>query len=619
MSDTALRQLEVLRKRNADRTWVNRDLYRLLYKPDLYEVVYEQIRSNPGNMTAGTDGTTLDGFSLKTIARLIESIKDESFQFKPAKRVYIPKPNGKMRPLGMPPPLDKIVQGAISMVLEAIYDSPYGAFFNTHSHGFRPGRSCHTALREFGEKWTGVPWIVEGDIKACFDDIDHHILVAQLRRKIDDERFIGLIWKALRAGYLWMGERVNSLTGTPQGSGVSPILANIYLHALDEFIAKLKEKHEIGTRRCWNPEYRRLQGRRKYALNVYDGTDASNAAIIALAKQMRQLPSQDTHDPNYVRIQYIRYADDWILGVIGPRSLAVQFKDEIKVFLREQLKLTLSPEKTLITHAATEKANFLGYRVKLGRRKPGAALMKTIRKTGKRVFKQRVTGQWPLRLAPMDKLVAKLHNKGFCDKLGFPSSKTAWTVLDADQIIRLFNSNLWGLLNYYRFVDNFSAMSRIQYILRFSLAKTLAHKFRTSMAKLFRKHGKNLCFRWMLPTGKLREVSFEENTDWTIKRDTYMERPPNIDLLRWQTALRSRSKMGFPCLICGCEENVQMHHVRHIRKMGAKPPTGFTAVMRALNRKQVPVCRPCHEKIHRGEYDGIRLQELAYDFFALPT
>src|SRR5262249_32688579 len=211
MGTSALSRLEVLRRRNADRSWVNCDLYRLLYRPELYEVTYEQIRSNPGNMTAGVDGETLDGFSRRTITGLIDSLRDESFQFKPAKRTYIPKASGKMRPLGIPPPRDKIVQGVIHMILEAIYDSPYGPYFLDCSHGFRPNRSCHTALREHRNRWTGVPWIIEGDIKACFDEIDHHTLISLLKKKIGDGRFIGLIWKALRAGYLWMKERRDSL------------------------------------------------------------------------------------------------------------------------------------------------------------------------------------------------------------------------------------------------------------------------------------------------------------------------------------------------------------------------------------------------------------------------
>jgi len=219
-------------------------------------------------------------------------------------------------------------------------------------------------------------------------------------------------------------------------------------------------------------------------------------------------------------------------------------------------------------------------------------------------------------LAPIHKLVAKLHAKGFCNKKGFPISKAGWTGLDADQLIMLFNSNLWGLLNYYRFVNNFASMSRIQYMLRYSLAKTLAHKYKVSLRTIFRKHGRHLLFRWQLTNGKVREVFFKANTDWSVKPDGFMTHPPNIDILAWHRELRTRSKLGFPCLICGCDQNVEMHHVRHIRKMGAKPPVGFTAVMAALNRKQVPVCAACHDKIHRGEYDGIRLQDLAYGFSA---
>jgi group II intron reverse transcriptase/maturase len=614
MSKSALHQLEVLRKRNAVRSWVNEDLYRLLYRPDLYIVAYERIKSTPGNMTAGTDGETIDGFSNRTINTLIESMRNESFQFKPAKRVYIPKANGKMRPLGIPSPKDKIVQGVIQMILEAIYDSPRGRYFLNCSHGFRTSRSCHTALREFGKKWTAIPWIVEGDIMACFDEIDHQILVSLLRRKIKDERFINLIWKALRAGYLWMRERKDTLMGTPQGSGISPILANIYLHELDTFVEGLKQKHEMGDKRRKYPEYEHIQDRRSRLLEASGGEVTPE--IRGLTRQMRSMPSRDTNDPNFVRVKYLRYADDWILGVIGPRTLAEKLKDEIQLFLRDELKLELSVEKTLITHAATEEANFLGTRLMIKRSPTGRERIHVVRREGERPCKKRVTGFYPIMYAPINKLIGKLHSKGFCDKEGWPTSKVGWTGLDADQIITLFNSNLWGLLNYYRFVNNFGAMSRIQYILRFSLAKTMAHKYRTTMKRIFRKHGNNLRFCWQMADGRTREVSFKENTDWQNNLAAFMVNPPNIDLLSWQWSLRSKSKLGFPCLICGSYEDVQMHHVRHIRKMGDKKPTGFTAVMRALNRKQVPVCKKCHDGIHRGDYDGISMQDLAYDFAA---
>src|SRR5262245_12634865 len=207
MENQALARLEALRKHNADRGWVNRDLYRLLYRPELYEVAYERIKSKPGNMTDGSDATTLDGFSYPVITDLIGTLRDESFQFQPARRIHIPKANGKMRPLGIPSPRDKVVQEVLRMILEAIYDSPHGAYFLDSSHGFRPIRSCHTALREFSNGWIGVTWIIEGDIQSCFEEIDHHTLIRLLQTKISDGRFLNLIWKALRAGYLWGKER----------------------------------------------------------------------------------------------------------------------------------------------------------------------------------------------------------------------------------------------------------------------------------------------------------------------------------------------------------------------------------------------------------------------------
>jgi retron-type reverse transcriptase len=166
MDNQALARLEALHRHNAKRDWVNFDLYRLFYRPELYEVAHERIKSKPGNMTMGSDGKTRDGFSFQTISNLSASLRDESFQFQPARRILIPKANGKTSVLGIPSPRDKVVQEMLHLILEAIYDSPRGAYFLESSHGFRPNRSCHTALREFSDRWTGVTWIIEGDIQS---------------------------------------------------------------------------------------------------------------------------------------------------------------------------------------------------------------------------------------------------------------------------------------------------------------------------------------------------------------------------------------------------------------------------------------------------------------------
>jgi hypothetical protein len=342
-------------------------------------------------------------------------------------------------------------------------------------------------------------------------------------------------------------------------------------------------------------------------------------AIKELTKQLRTLPSRKPDDPNYVRIKYIRYADDGIVGIIGPKGLAETIRDEIQHFLQEQLKLELSTEKTRITHAKSEEAFFLGTRLMVGHSQASEAKISVSRTRHGRRYRRRATGWLPILRAPTKKRVERLHSKGFCDGEGFPLSKSSWVGLDADQIIHLYNSVLHGLLNYYRFADNFATLTRIQYILRYSLAKTLAHKYRCSMPEILRKHGRNLHFQWELKDGRVHEASFAENTDWHVDTEAFAIHPTDLDLLAWQVTMRTRSKLGFPCLICGSEQDVSMHHVRHIRKMAEKKPQGFLTVMRALNRKQVPVCRSCHAKIHKGEYDGMRLSDLAYDFTALRT
>ena len=259
MGQTISERLEHLRKANSDRQWINGGLYRLLYRADLYMLAYERIKSKPGNMTPGTDGETLDGFSLETIQTIIQEMQTEQFRFKPVRTTFIPKANGKMRKLGIPCVRDKVVQEALRLILEAIYDSPYGACFRETSHGFRPNHSCHTALREFRGKWSAVNWLIEGDIRACFDELNHAVLVNVLRKKIRDERFLNLIRKLLNAGYMDLhGRRKESLIGSPQGGILSPILANAYLHELDEFVEGLRMRHETGRKKQRNLAYQRL-------------------------------------------------------------------------------------------------------------------------------------------------------------------------------------------------------------------------------------------------------------------------------------------------------------------------------------------------------------------------
>lgn len=604
----AIDKVETLRRLNVKPGWMNKELYRLLFHPDLYHQAYQKIKSKPGNMTAGTDRKTLDGFSEKTIQNLVWDMRSEKYQPKPVRVVRIPKANGKLRRLGIPSTRDKVLQEVLRNILEAIYDSPEKPVFSENSHGFRPGKSCHTAL-EAVQKWSAINWVIEGDITNFFDGIDHGVLIRELRKKIDDERFISLIYKILRAGYwdLEKNERGESLAGTPQGGVISPTLANVYLHAFDEYIEQIRKEYEKGAKRATSLEYKRVAKRRRtLALKGKSKTKEFKE----LSKRMRSIPSVDPRDENFIRIKYVRYADDWLVGVSGSKKLAEEIKEKIKNFLKEELKLELNNEKTTITHARTQEAMFLGVRVKI--RDAETPKQETSTNGSKRLFKRRSTG-WEVELkAPLKRIVERLAGKGFCDLNGEPKAKYAWTHLDDDQIILLFSGVNRGILNYYSFVDNFSRLSGIQHILRFSLVKTLAAKHRKSCKAIFEIYGKEITRIIEASDSKgVRKVEFYRNYNWTKSRSAFKTPSPGkrVDILRLSYRLRSRSKIGQRCCICGEPNETEMHHVRHIKKIGQKV-TGFKRVMQALNRKQIPVCRQCHLDIHQGRYDGIRLKDL---------
>ena len=397
------------------------------------------------------------------------------------------------------------------------------------------------------------------------------------------------------------------MAGTPQGGILSPILANTYLHELDEFVEQLQEELEKGKLRRPNPEYRKLQRRRHYLAKI---GKIDTREYRELGVQMRKLPSLDPQDPNFVRVKYCRYADDWLIGLIGSHQLAEEIKERIGQFLTSKLNLTLSDEKTRITQARTEEAEFLGYRVRLGRSNGEPKQTLSTNASGKN-FKRRSTGMQIVLKAPVDKLIQRLHQKGFCDKMGHPLHKTAWIQLDEDQIVSLYSSVNRGLQQYYRPTDNWAEMQRVQYILKFSLAKTLAAKRQQSITRVIR--GKDITIKVKRTNGQERTITFYRNTDWSVNREAFTD-APETDLVRMNVRLRTRSKLGWPCVICGGTRDIAMHHVRHVRKgLTSRNSTGFTRVMAILNRKQLPVCASCHHKIHRGEYDGLSLRDLAYD------
>lgn len=354
MSHTKLTtKLEGFRSRNSENhCYINKDVYRLLYDRDIYYIAYNNIKSNDGAETVGSDGTSLHGFCEEWIDELIFSLRDESYQPKPNRITYIPKKNGKMRKLSFPNGKDKLIQECVRIILECIYEPT----FSNLSHGFRPNRSIHSALAQV-ETWKGTVWFIEGDISACFDEVDHRVLESILRERINDERFIRLINKLLRAGYLDTEHNFHpTKQSAGQGSCTSPILANIYLDKLDRYMEEVIERDTMGKYRKQNPHYAKL----RYQLKIADAKHDIQE-IKRLKQELRNTPSSDVFDPNFRRIHYVRYADDFLIGTISSKEYAVLLKQEIKTFLEEVLHLRLSEEKTKITHARSDKAQFLGY------------------------------------------------------------------------------------------------------------------------------------------------------------------------------------------------------------------------------------------------------------------
>ena len=434
-------------------------LYRQMFNKDLYLLAYGNIYSNQGAMTPGASAETADGMSEGKIDQIIEAMRHERYRFSPARRVYIPKKNGKLRPLGLPSWSDKLVGEVVRLLLEAIYEPR----FSDRSHGFRKGRGCHTALREIRETWTGTTWFVEGDISDCYGSFDHEILLGILAEKIHDQRFLRLIRHMLKAGYLEDWDHHDTLSGVPQGGVVSPILSNIYLDKLDEFVEQeLIPQYTRGALRAANPAYRQVDALLRRARRRGDRAEARR-----LAGQMRTLPSTDPMDPGYRRLRYVRYADDHLLGFTGPKAEAEQIKAKLAQFLRETLGLELNPAKTLITHARTQRARFLGYDI-------------TVQHSSTKITRNRrsVNGRIALRVPP--DVVKAQCARYRCH--GKPWHRSRLQNLDDYDIVRVYAAEYRGVVNYYLLAQDVWRLRTLRWHAETSMLKTLAVKHQSTVS-----------------------------------------------------------------------------------------------------------------------------------------
>lgn len=595
------RVLNSLNEHSKDSSYKFERLYRILFNEELFYVAYQKIASNGGSTTKGSDGRSIDEMSLARIETLIASLKDESYQPHPSRRVHIPKKNGKTRPLGIPAFEDKLVQEVVRMILEAIYEG----HFETTSHGFRPKRSCHTALLHIQKTFSGAKWFIEGDIKGFFDNIDHDVLVGILRERISDDRFIRLIRKFLKAGYVEDWTFHNTYSGTPQGGIVSPILANIYLDKLDKYVKEYIRHFDMGTKRRPGKESNDLANERKRTVRklkkIKDGTE--KAALVARLKAIEQeraaFPSGDEMDGSYRRLKYIRYADDFILGVIGSKEDALRIKEDIKSFLSESLALELSEEKTLITHTG-KSAKFLGYEITVTRNNHQRRdVQGRLRRTyGKRVRLNVSMATLRDKLLEYGAMEIKLRNG---KEIWKPKCRSGLIFNDDLEILDRYNRETVGFCNYYLIANNCVVLHNFRYIMEYSMYKTFAGKYRSTVRKINKKYRRNKLFtvkyeqKGVIKSRTFYKTSFKRRT--TAFNGSCDIEPYSIaDVSR--TNLTDRLKAE-KCELCGATGKLIMHHVRNLKDLKGKE--SWKRLMSARKRKTIALCPSCHRLRHLGK------------------
>lgn len=578
--------LKELREINKNIDFVNSKVIHIISNIDILIFAYESIKkSAPGNMTPG-DG----GISLVSLQKISSDLKAGRFDFSPARKVYVLKRNrDELRPLGLISPRDKVVQTVMLMVLEAIFEPS----FHDTSHGFRPGKGCHTALKLVKNTFSNVNWVIKGDISKFYDTIDHQILLDLIKKRISCEKTLTLIKKSLKNPCKDNGRLIYPKMGTFQGSCLSPLLSNIFLHEFDNVMEDLKRSFNKGVRKRKNTSYRHVQHLLSYNKEALSPSDKKTLSL-----RSRSLASKDFEDHNFRRLQYVRYFDDFLVGIIGKHSETIKVSQEIKDFLFTSLLLKLNFDKTHITNFNREGTNFLSTFISGNQEKEKKI---HIIQKGNKNIKVRFTSRARLE-APILKILKKGAENGFFKRTPagefVPTSCGRVVNLDHADVIRFYNQKIRGVLNYYSFADNKKSLGSFVHGLKHSCALTLALKFKLRhRSKVFKKFGKTL---------KCPGTKVELYSPKSFRRDQKFlinpEDPKTIMEKRWNNKFTC-SNLNKSCLICG-EFPSEMHHLRNIKDLKSRYRLGkkdfWKTQIAAINRKQIPLCKKYHVNLHRN-------------------
>ena len=611
-TETTIKAMNSIAKVSMSGRRVN-GLFRLATNPEvLWKQAYANIYSNKGAITKGVDRNTLDGFSEERVNHLIGLLARREYCPKPARRTYIPKKNGKLRPLGIPTGDDKLVQEVVRILLEQIYEP----IFSENSHGFRPGKSCHSALRQVKNVWNGTKWIIEFDIKGFFDNINHNKMIEFLEKKIDDKRIIHIIRQMLKAGYAQDWKYNATWSGTPQGGVISPILANIYLHELDTFMEDMICQFNKGERRKDNPDYKKLcrqmvitnRKLRELRQKFKEGKPLNDARKEILCerreiqKKMRVINSRLHVDSEYRRLRYVRYADDFIIGVIGTRKEAESIMLQVKEYINNILLLEVSEEKTCIADA-NDGVRFLGYDIKTY-----TSTKTTKIAWGKGTCNRRTISEKMQLHIPSEKMFQYASKNGYGDMAIFrPKSRPALLRRSDVEILMTYNAEMRGLANYYSLAQGYkTALQRVIGLAQWSFFATLSHKHKSSIGKVARKMKLSAQSGYELKVNingipksyRLFRLKDHEppkihnsnvDTPWDTTRFT-MTRSELVQRLNANT-----------CEYCGKTGGyMEVHHIKALKDVQGKKQL-WQQMMCAMRRKTMVLCVDCHNELHRRD------------------
>lgn len=647
-----IKKLYDLNKKDLERK--NDNLLKIMCDDELILTAYGNLETNSGALSKGTDpNDTVDGFNKELVQKIKNDIRNGSYEWKDIKKVEIPKPGKKKkRPLGLPTFSDKIVQEMIRIILNAIYEPIFQKY--EFSHGSRPKRSTHTAMFQIKSTGQGLDVAIEGDIKGAFPHTDHELLLNILKKKISDKKFLELIYKGLKHSIIFEGKKSLNKVGLPQGSIASPILFNIYMNEFDMKIKEIIEKKNKENAKENRRPYVVSKISRKYTMRIHRDQKKLKKVFeskpinfeeykrlrdrIRINKQLQlKSPTKDKKKMNR-RLIYCRYVDDWIILTNEKVEDAISLKEEISEWLRQELKLELDHDKTHITDLNKGKARFLGFTIFRHIKK----VSRVPRENEQKSFKRRSNELVHIGI-DHERVVERMINLQLLTKkkkirhVGLYCSLKPW------QIVEKFTQKLHGFANYYHpHLSYKSDLSYYYYVMKYSCVKTISYRMKKSISQIFKTYGQDLRIPATVTVSKKENKPLEKNfvshfpkymtlldtigIKTVLKRkslakekeinfeDIYQEWKTTdepVSIYEFQVNLRSGLKTYFYCTLCGTENQknnpVEMHHLKHIRKGKV---IGFSQIMKNLGRKRIPVCKNCHNRIHKGEYDGLALKDL---------